>query len=401
MDCKNIVLVGLVTYCLSALVVLGGVSLGTELLRPPVADMLPNPDVGAAMSRFDGQNYLRILKQGYSYDPARSSSVAFFPGYPLVARFVQLATGLRPEAALLAVSNVALCTSFVLIVWLGHLKSTADEPDFGAWAGVIFGYWPPTVFFHMAYAESLLLLLVLLVLIGLHRGWSFWILAVIAGAATAVRPVGVAVSVAVIWSHLFTSGPLLGRIARSLALGAVACWGLLAFMAYQQSKFGDSLAFARTQSHWSFRSTDDVTLATKMAHLVALEPIRGIYDPESPRYWAKADYVSNPVFSLIFWNPLFFLLAALLLIIGRLKGWLTGAEAVLGAGLLGIPYLTRAHEMSMVSHARFAAMVVPSYIVLARIACRLPPPVIASICGLLAFATGYFAGLFAANYPML
>ncbi len=51
----------------------------------------------------------------------------------------------------------------------------------------------------------------------------------------------------------------------------------------------------------------------------------------------------------------------------RQKKWLTGPEIVLSFFLLAIPYVTRAYEMCMASHARFAAVVFPAYIVLGRL----------------------------------
>ena len=83
-----------------------------------------------------------------------------------------------------------------------------------------------------------------------------------------------------------------------------------------------------------------------------------------------------PFPGLGFWNPILFLVALVAVVVGWVRGWLTRPEAMVGIGLLLIPYVTRADEMSMGSHARFAAVVVPAYIVMARLLCRLPAPVV-------------------------
>src|SRR5207249_2578411 len=96
----------------------------------------------------------------------------------------------------------------------------------------------------------------------------------------------------------------------------------------------------------------------KFWSLVTLEPIRGVYDAHSPRFWGGAQTNENPLFNLSFWNPPLFIIAAALLALGACRRWLPGPEVVLGVGLLVIPYVTRAHEMSMGSHGRFGAVVI-------------------------------------------
>ena len=107
-----------------------------------------------------------------------------------------------------------------------------------------------------------------------------------------------------------------------------------------------------------------------------------------------------PLFGLAFWNPILFLLAAVAVIVGGRRGWLTRDEVVLGIGLLLVPYVTRADEMSMGSHARFAAVVVPAYIVLARLLGRLPPVATWIVYVILAALLMLWSALFAARWPL-
>jgi hypothetical protein len=256
------------------------------------------------------------------------------------------------------------------------------------------------LFFRMAYAESLFLACALLTLYGIARGWPLVPLALAAGLATATRPVGVAVTATLLWHVLARPGPLASRLRKALALAPLACWGLLAYMAYQWVAFGTPLAFAQTQQHWTHLAPEQHPgWGQKLWALATLEPIRGVYDPGSRRFWYLSEGDDNILFVLSFWNPVLFLLAGGLLALGAWRRWLTGPEIVLGVGLLAIPYVTRAYEMSMASHGRFAAVVIPNYLVLGRLLAAAPAPVAAVAVSLSACLLAFWTALYAAGYP--
>jgi hypothetical protein len=169
-------------------------------------------------------------------------------------------------------------------------------------------------------------------------------------------------------------------------------------MLYQQLAFGTPWAFAQTQEHWTLGMPADHSWQAKAVSLLTLEPIWGVYDSGNPRYWESLRDRGGAFFNLFFWNPILFLLAIALLVLGCWKRWLSGSELILGAGLLAIPYLTRAYEMSMASHARFAAVVVVNYVVIARMIAHM------GIAGRLAMGAGLgillflFTSLYASNY---
>jgi hypothetical protein len=71
---------------------------------------------------------------------------------------------------------------------------------------------------------------------------------------------------------------------------------------------------------------------------------------------------------------------------------------LLSVGLLAIPYITKAYEYGMSSHARFAAAVFPVYLVAGRLLATLPPALTAGILALSGFFMGVYASMFAAGY---
>ncbi|HEV3022559.1 MAG TPA: hypothetical protein VGX76_08825 [Pirellulales bacterium] len=108
--------------------------------------------------------------------------------------------------------------------------------------------------------------------------------AAIVGLATAARPVGIAL-VAPFAMYLRNEACTLREFLRRAAwLLPLACWGLAAFMIYQQAAFGDPLAFARAQSEW--RQTEPPeSLVERVVDLLTLRPVRAVYDSSSACFW--------------------------------------------------------------------------------------------------------------------
>ena len=391
-------LAGFVAYYLTSLPVLIGVLFGAELpllLGGPASAKIVDPV--AACIRFDAGAYLNIVRRGYSYDPNEGSLVAYFPAYPLFCYWMGKTTGLLEAEAALAVANLALFGAFVFLARYVRLRWPEATAEQRGMVLALFGLWPLGLFFRMPYAESLFVCGTLAVLYGMASGWPLTVLAVLTGIVTSVRPVGVSLTAALLWYVCARADlRLQAKIGRVLLLAPLACWGLLAYIAYQWLAFGAPWAFAQTQEHWSFQAPDDRGGTTRFCSLVTLEPIWGVYIPSNPRYWANAASVGDPLFNTIFWNPILFALAGVLLLAGGWKRWLTGSEFVLGATLLAIPYLTRSYEMSMASHGRFAAVVVVNYLVCGRLLTWLPPLAMATVCA----ALGVFLCLFTALYTV-
>jgi hypothetical protein len=393
-------LAGLVAYYLTSLPVLVGVIFGGEFLYPARNGVFvsgTNPvDVCV---HHDAIHYHDIIRHGYSYHPDQGSLVAFFPAYPLLGRWIAQATGLAPAEAALLAANLALLGTFVLLA--RYVRARWPEATAGQRALVlaIFGLWPLGLFFRMPYAESLFVFGTLIVLYGMARAWPLMVLALLTGFVTAVRPVGMALTAALAWNVLTRPGfRLWAKAGQMLLLAPLACWGLLVYMGYQWLAFGTPLAFAQTQEHWSFLVPGDRSWSAKLSSLATLEPIWGVYVPSYRRYWGNANDILDPVFSIIFWNPILFLLAGMLLLLGKLKRWLTGSELVLGACLLAIPYLTRSYEMSMASHGRFAAVVIVNYLVIGRLLAQAASLVVASVFAALALGLCLLASLYAVNH---
>ncbi len=353
----------------------------------------------ATCLRFDAIHYASIVERGYSYDPRQRSVVAFFPAYPLTVRLLAVLTRWDTRLSLLVSSNFMLLVSFVL--FSAYVRSRCPEDIWGNRFLVlgVFGLWPAGFFFRMGYSESTFLVFMLLVLYGMVRHWPLSIIAILCGIATAARPVGLAVSAAVAWYVHFdtTRSPVIRRLFLTVVTSIAASWGLIAYMTYQYFEFNNPFAFAQTQEHWRTLPLE-LDAGNKIESLLALEPIWGVYTSDPIRTWKRFDTHDNPFFSLFFWNPILFVAAFILVLFGAAKSWLSGPEIVLSLGLLGIPYVTRAYENSMDSHARFAAVVLPAYLVLGRLLQSRPDWVKWSVIGILSVMLMSWSALFAAGY---
>lgn len=302
--------------------------------------------------------------------------------------------------ALVLVSNACLLGLFALFGVYLQPEGAAEIAAETDWSLIALGLWPLGFFFRMAYSESLFLLVMLAAMLGMKRHWQPLWIALLVGLATACRPVGgalVPVFLLYLWKR--TEGQL-NRVAdwlwRSALLGPVACWGLAAYMIYLQVEFNEPLAFAKTQERWHVRPTEP-----PLRHLQALltgEPIWSCYVPGNEAYWAKYEPRPDPLFSLQFANPIFFVVTAGLVILGGWKGWLDRSELLLSAGLLLIPYVTHSYQTVMMGQGRYSASVFPLYIVLGQLLSRMPPPLAGLCCGFSAVYLVIYSALFAAWY---
>jgi len=375
-------------YYVGILIVVAGVWFGCDALGRKEHPHQNSPGLVSGLCAWDGVWYARIVSDGYDYNSSRHSRVAYFPGFPLISRLLVSATSLDTETAMLVVAHMAFLLSLLA---LRFYSSNAEDGGYTVLAATI---WPTGLFLRMGYGESLFLLLTLLCLLSIQRRAPSWLAAVIAGAATGTRSVGIALLLPLLWDWWDRSRDWKEFLGRCVVFGPVSCWGLIAFIAFQQIQFDEPLAFVKTQAHWSQRP--DLRWHEKLVSLISAEPIWTIYVPTSPAYWARHEYLANPLFSLQFWNPIYFLACAGLVAWGAWKKWLTAPEWLLSVGLLGIPFVLQSYRMMMLGHGRFTCVVFPLFIVLGRLFSLWPVPVTALTCALMGIQLFYWSALFAA-----
>lgn len=397
-------------YYATTLIVLLGAAFGADFVR----DAWPHRTARSLTERmayFDGVMYRDILENGYSHE-AGSSNTGFFPVFPLAGRLISRVFASPADLALLVVAHASLLATFC--VFAASLQRRFPTPEDGIrdYSLLAFGLLPTTIFLRMAYAEATLCCVMAVVLYGMARGWRPVVLALLVGLATATRPVGIAL-VAPLALYAWRGGagarrdkPLsiqtawLLRLAATAALVCVACWGLVAFIVFQQAQFDDAWAFVEAQDYRT-RLGKESNSVEELWATATMEPIWAPYVASKPDFWMRYERHNNPLFSLQFANPIYFVGTVVLVIIGWRKKWLNDYEILLSAGLLLIPYVLKSYDNAMASFGRFSIVVLPAYIVIGHLLARLPGPVAAAILCVSTFFLCTYSALFAAGYRLL
>src|SRR5437867_6654566 len=102
----------LAAYLSTLIIVVSGVLIGNRHMSLS-GDAVARRDLIHAFANWDGRWYCRILENGYVYDPRKPSSVAFFPGYPLLGRVVSDVSASDSQTALLVISHLCLLGAFL------------------------------------------------------------------------------------------------------------------------------------------------------------------------------------------------------------------------------------------------------------------------------------------------
>lgn len=192
------------------------------------------PYLAWVWANFDGRHYLAIADNGYT-----GTNFAFFPLYPFI---INLAHYLIPISKLylgLAISWLSFLVSLIFVNKIVHL-------DYGkkiATKTLIFlSFFPLAFFYQSVYAESLFLL-------GSTACFYFvrkrkWLASALFGfLAVATRPFAIALVPAIL-----VEGGIKNKKAWFTAF--ISGLGLVSFMIYLQTKFGDFLLFQESLSAW-------------------------------------------------------------------------------------------------------------------------------------------------------
>jgi hypothetical protein len=362
-------------------------------------------DFITSLSQWDGQHYRQIAERGYTYVPGEQSEVAFFPAYPVLVRATATLMHLSIPSAQILVSNMCVFVAIaffcaycrtVRVNEIGVNSEAVQHRPFLPYAVASFALWPPTFFWRMGYSESLFVAMTLATMLALCRGKRFWVVALLAGFTTAIRPVGVALLLPISYEIVQRSVSWREAIRRAFVIIPASCWGLIAYMCFLGNAFGEPLSFVTVQNEWRLRSTGGVW--DKTCALMSWEPFWSVYASTSPAYWRRFGPPSNPLISLQFANPIYFLCAIVLISIGAYKHWLRVPEVLLSIGLVTIPYVTKSYEMCMGSHARFASVVFPAYIVGGILLSRVPSVLAVTLVAMFGGMLGIYTALFVAGY---
>jgi len=243
--------------------------------------------------RFDGYWYLRIATQGYSYNgPRRQASVAFFPGYPLAVRAANAFLHNPYQAGIL----VAVLAAPVAVQLLHSWVSSSFDARTAAIAVALVVAWPYAYYlFGVIYSDALFLVFTFAAFVLLERGHP-WLATLAATAATASRPVGVAVTAGLLvralerdgvlrtrWSP-DDDGPLerprlarlhLRRLRLTTLAPAASIAGMVGYCAFLWYRFGEPFAFVAVGGAPGWQRRIDARTIAKYGyfHIMSRHPV--------------------------------------------------------------------------------------------------------------------------------
>ncbi len=393
---RGALLSALVVWYLTSCIVFVGAwfGLGRTTLESAHPSSTTRVDLWSSFAAWDGEWYVGIVDNGYTYDPDAQSSVAFFPAFPKLAAVVKWITGWRAEWALLCVSQLALIGCFLTLAMYLAERFPQARSEVSDLSLLSLGLFPTTFWMRMCYTESLFLLSLVVAMLGMQRRWNPIVVALLIGFATATRSAGVAL-LPVFWWWLWRDRQprsLPHAIATAAALLPVSIWGLLAYIIYLNFRFGDPWVFIQTQVHWDERLVTGI--GDKLTKLLTLEPFWAVYIPSSGCYWGRVPPTDNPLFNMKFWNPIYVLATVGLVGFGVRQRWVNTREVLLVIGLLAIPLWFQAARNCMMSQARYASVIFPAYLVLGQILSRLPVSAIAILSAMSGLMLGLYTALF-------
>jgi mannosyltransferase PIG-V len=219
-------------------------------------------------TRWDGGWYFSIASVGYptTFNPEGRSSIAFFPGLPLLMRLTGKLLDVNLWVAGAMVVGVAFLCALIYVYRLARL----DIGDEEAKASVLFlAFYPFAVCYSVVLTESLFLLAAAAAFFHFRR--NQWVAAAAFGCfAGLLRPNGCLLAVPL---GIVALGSLLNRDwRRFVTQGVVASFpvlGMLAYALYVKSLVGDPFAWVKAQQAWGRRPNEILNIIHARRELIA------------------------------------------------------------------------------------------------------------------------------------
>lgn len=276
--------------------------------------------------------YWSIAENGYFYHPGQQSSIAFFPSYPLTVRGLGSLIGGDMQ---LAGAVVAVSAAFGAVLLFAFWARERLAPRSAAVAVALILLYPFSFFLYgPGYGDSLFILTAIGAFLLLDRGHPL-LAALVGVAATAGRPVGLAVTAGLAMRALELlaarrkaergedGAPSFREIAAVVPLARLRQYvvllsggGLIAWCVYLQVEFGDALAWIHVQE------------------------APGWNQGSGPRTWLKVDFagtlIKGPLEDVLLLTPQAVASGIAVLLIPRVRRLFGWGYATLAAGVLAI-----------------------------------------------------------------
>lgn len=206
----------------------------------------------ASLNRWDAGWFLRIVEEGYPHHVptvagrAVESTLAFFPLFPLLIKFVAVLTPLSNAAAGVAVAVGTGAVTVVLVHRLA-LRLTGD-PARAMRAVTLWAFFPGSMVLSMPYSEGVMVALAALcVLALLDERW--WAAGLCAALASFSRASALALVPVCLWQAVLVYRR--DRSLKPLVAPLLAPLGTVAYFLFLWTHTGDPLTYLRAEAAWN------------------------------------------------------------------------------------------------------------------------------------------------------
>ena len=322
---------------------------------------------------WDGVWFIKIAADGYA---GNDGSVAFFPLYPLVVRWV----GIVFHNDLVISGIVVSLACYFGAIWLLYRLVAREFGNRVAYRTCLYLAIFPTAFFWQAvYSESMFLLLSVACVLWSREGR--WKLAGLAGLAAALtRSAGFLLIVPMALCYLEQRDWKLRRTDADAASLLMIPEGLMVWMAYLALGFGRPLLFAQVQQQWK-RYVAIPTYALWKGLEAGFQGARQLLSGQSAHeYWPAPDpgaVMPLAVANVVNLGAVVFAISFVIYGLRRLPPALTAYAAV----TIGYPLLFPATSMPLMSMPRFLLAAFPIFMSLA-LATERRPRAHAAVCAI-------------------
>lgn len=205
-------------------------------------DLIQYPQAAAVAAHFDGIHYMRIARYGYQ----DTGTQAFFPLYPILIRAATPIAGSQLAAGII----ISLLSLTIAVAGVRKLFGRSAPA-----AVLVLLTFPVSFYFGAVYTESIFLAISVWFFVSL-RNKQWYAAALLSAMAAGTRPVGIFLAAALI-VELYRKKEY-KHIMPAAAIGAA---GLVLYMVYLRSAFGDALMFFHVQPLFGAeRSGSDIVL---------------------------------------------------------------------------------------------------------------------------------------------
>ncbi len=313
---------------------------------------------------WDGVWFVKVAADGYT---ANDGTVAFFPLYPLIVRWVGI---VFDNNLVLAGIVVSLACYFAAVYFLYRLVAARYSARVAYRTCLYLSIFPTAFFWQAVYSESMFLMLSVACILWSTEGR--WKLAGLAGLAAALtRSAGFLLIVPMAMCYYEQRDWKLRRTDSAAASLLMIPEGLMVWMAYLSLGFGKPLLFAQVQDQWR-RYVAVPTFALWKGLEAAFQGARQLISGQTSRlYWPASQpgaVVPLAVANLV--NLTSVVIAALAICYGLRR--LPLALSAYAIVTIGYPLLFPATSMPLMSMPRFVLAAFPIFMSMALFTDRRP-----------------------------